>query len=300
MRAWSWEAPRWCPSASCSSPSTRARPWPGPRRRRCPAPPARPPPRRSRRSRLLPDPVQDVAADVEAGSSMGANQPPAYAREAMPRWTLSHMASPGGSPSPRTRPRRRGRTRAAPARRGGTAARTRPWSPPGPCGHRVKAATWSADRLSIRLGLSAGGRMVIDTDRTDVRVMGLRREPDRVGASARDPSPDGVSLVPRGDAAGASGASEPAPVLVAPNAAGSVPAAALGLYARVSSHDQRSDLDRQLARLAEWAAKAGQPVVRVEAEVGSGMNGARSKLRRLLADPEVTVVVSSTGTGWRG
>jgi putative resolvase len=70
-----------------------------------------------------------------------------------------------------------------------------------------------------------------------------------------------------------------------------VPAAALGLYARVSSHDQRSDLDRQLARLAEWAAKAGQPVVRVEAEVGSGMNGARSKLRRLLADPEVTVLV---------
>jgi putative resolvase len=80
-------------------------------------------------------------------------------------------------------------------------------------------------------------------------------------------------------------------VLVAPHAATSGPAAALGLYARVSSHDQRSDLDRQLARLAEWAAKAGQPVVRVEAEVGSGMNGARSKLRRLLADPEVTVLV---------
>jgi putative resolvase len=80
-------------------------------------------------------------------------------------------------------------------------------------------------------------------------------------------------------------------VLVAPHAATSAPAAALGLYARVSSHDQRSDLDRQLARLAEWAAKAGQPVVRVEAEVGSGMNGARSKLRRLLADPEVTVLV---------
>jgi len=50
-------------------------------------------------------------------------------------------------------------------------------------------------------------------------------------------------------------------------------------------------LDRQLARSAEWAAKAGQPVVRVEAEVGSGMNGARSKLRRLLADPNVTVLV---------
>jgi len=65
----------------------------------------------------------------------------------------------------------------------------------------------------------------------------------------------------------------------------------LGLYARVSSHDQRSDLDRQVARLSEWAAKAGRPVVRVEAEVGSGMNGARSKVRRLLADPNVAAVV---------
>jgi hypothetical protein len=188
---------RWCPSSNCSSPSTRA---PALARIQAAALPSAPSPtttaQRAASSRVLAQLPQDAAADVEAGSSMGANQPPAYAREAMPRWTLSHMASPGGSPSPRTRPRRRGRTRAAPARRGGTAARTRPWSPPGPCGHRVKAATWSADRLSIRLGLSAGGRMVIDTDRTDVRVMGLRREPDRVGASARDPSPDGVSLVP--------------------------------------------------------------------------------------------------------
>src|SRR4029450_10318902 len=80
-------------------------------------------------------------------------------------------------------------------------------------------------------------------------------------------------------------------VLVAPNAAMSVPAAALGLYARVSSHDQRSELDRQLARLAEWAAKARQAGARAEAAVGSGMNRARSRLRRLLADPEVTVLV---------
>ncbi len=65
----------------------------------------------------------------------------------------------------------------------------------------------------------------------------------------------------------------------------------LGLYARVSSHDQRADLDRQVARLSAWAAQAGTSVVRVEAEVGSGMNGSRSKLRRLLADPTVTTVV---------
>jgi len=80
-------------------------------------------------------------------------------------------------------------------------------------------------------------------------------------------------------------------ILVSPDAALSAPPVALGLYARVSSHDQRSDLDRQVARLSEWAAKTGQPVVRVEAEVGSGMSGSRTKLRRLLADPKVSTVV---------
>ncbi|WP_369394619.1 IS607 family transposase [Streptomyces sp. CG1] len=65
----------------------------------------------------------------------------------------------------------------------------------------------------------------------------------------------------------------------------------LGMYARVSSHDQKADLERQVARLSEWAAKAGGRVVREEAEIGSGMNGARSKAKRLLADPAVTTVV---------
>jgi len=80
-------------------------------------------------------------------------------------------------------------------------------------------------------------------------------------------------------------------ILVQPDVALTTPEQTLGLYARVSSHDQRHDLDRQVARLTEWAATTGLPVVRVEAEVGSGMNGRRSKLRRLLADPKVTTVV---------
>ncbi len=46
-----------------------------------------------------------------------------------------------------------------------------------------------------------------------------------------------------------------------------------------------------MARLSVWAAEAELPVVRVEAEVGSGVNGSRAKVRRLLADPAVTVVV---------
>lgn len=65
----------------------------------------------------------------------------------------------------------------------------------------------------------------------------------------------------------------------------------VGLYARVSSHDQRADLERQLGRLSAWAADAGVRVVRREAEIGSGMNGARPKARKLLSDPEVSVVV---------
>lgn len=80
-------------------------------------------------------------------------------------------------------------------------------------------------------------------------------------------------------------------VLVSPEAAIATPTSTFGLYARVSSHDQKSDLDRQVARLSTWAAQAGGQVVRVEAEVGSGMNGSRSKVRRLLADPAVTTVV---------
>ncbi|MFH9979374.1 IS607 family transposase [Streptomyces sp. NPDC017179] len=65
----------------------------------------------------------------------------------------------------------------------------------------------------------------------------------------------------------------------------------LGLYARVSSHDQKADLERQVARLTRWAARAGGRVVRVESETASGMNGARSKAKRLLADPAVSTVV---------
>ncbi len=59
----------------------------------------------------------------------------------------------------------------------------------------------------------------------------------------------------------------------------------------MSSHDQRADLDRQVARLIQWATTAGVPLIGVEAEVASGVTGRRPKLRRLLADPAVQTVV---------
>ena len=80
-------------------------------------------------------------------------------------------------------------------------------------------------------------------------------------------------------------------ILVSPGTAAASPQGGAGLYARVSCHDQKADLDRQVARLSAWAVQAGMPVVRVEAEVGSGMNGARARARRLLADPAAAVIV---------
>jgi putative resolvase len=61
--------------------------------------------------------------------------------------------------------------------------------------------------------------------------------------------------------------------------------------ARVSSHDQRADLDRQVARLTDWATSNGHMVAEVVTEVGSGLNGKRPKLRRVLSDPSASVVV---------
>ena len=63
------------------------------------------------------------------------------------------------------------------------------------------------------------------------------------------------------------------------------------VYARVSSHDQRHDLDRQVARLTEWATGNGHAVSEVVTEVGSGLSGKRPKLRRVLSDPSAGVVV---------
>jgi len=63
----------------------------------------------------------------------------------------------------------------------------------------------------------------------------------------------------------------------------------VALYARVAAHDQRGELDRQLGRLAAWAAGQGLMVTHTVAEVR--WNGNRPKLRRLLADPTMTTIV---------
>ena len=63
------------------------------------------------------------------------------------------------------------------------------------------------------------------------------------------------------------------------------------VYARVSSADQREDLDRQVSRVVEWATGQGYRPDSVVKEIGCGLNGNRTKLRRLMADPLVQTIV---------
>ena len=62
-------------------------------------------------------------------------------------------------------------------------------------------------------------------------------------------------------------------------------------YCRVSSADQKPDLERQAGRVAAGATALGLTLAEVVAEVGSGLNARRPKLAKLLSDPRVTTIV---------
>ncbi len=62
-------------------------------------------------------------------------------------------------------------------------------------------------------------------------------------------------------------------------------------YARVSSADQKADLQRQVDRLKAFALSMGVEAPEIVTETGSGMNDKRRKLNRLLADPTVGMII---------
>ncbi|WP_327575944.1 IS607 family transposase [Streptomyces sp. NBC_00145] len=62
-------------------------------------------------------------------------------------------------------------------------------------------------------------------------------------------------------------------------------------YCRVSSADQELDLDGQVARVVQGATGLGLLVAEVVTEVGSGLDGRRRKLHRVLSDPGAAVIV---------
>src|SRR6201987_5861889 len=69
------------------------------------------------------------------------------------------------------------------------------------------------------------------------------------------------------------------------------PAHAVGLYARDSSSDQKKDWEAQLGRLVVYAENVRLTIVQAVSEVGSGLNGRRPKLIKLLANPKIQTIV---------
>ncbi len=63
------------------------------------------------------------------------------------------------------------------------------------------------------------------------------------------------------------------------------------LYGRVSSADQKEDLGRQMERLRTFAAVQGWRVAAEVTDIGSGLNGHRKDVLRLLADSTATHIV---------
>lgn len=80
-------------------------------------------------------------------------------------------------------------------------------------------------------------------------------------------------------------------ILVDPDAVEPRPPRRTVVYARVSSADQRADLDRQVARVTEWVTHGGGRVDQVVTEVGSALNGRRRKFLALLRDPGAERIV---------
>ena len=62
-------------------------------------------------------------------------------------------------------------------------------------------------------------------------------------------------------------------------------------YARVSSHEQKPQLEPQANRLWAFAGQNGILLDDVVSEIASGLNDRRPKLRKLLRDPTVQTVI---------
>lgn len=65
----------------------------------------------------------------------------------------------------------------------------------------------------------------------------------------------------------------------------------IALYARVSSADQKDNLERQMQRLRDYAAAKGYIVSREVGEIASGLNDHRPKLSKLLTDPTMGTLI---------
>ena len=65
----------------------------------------------------------------------------------------------------------------------------------------------------------------------------------------------------------------------------------MAIYTRVSSAENRGNLDRQAEELVAYCTARGHQVAKVVKEVGSGVNDDRPKLLALLEDPSIGLIV---------
>jgi putative resolvase len=65
----------------------------------------------------------------------------------------------------------------------------------------------------------------------------------------------------------------------------------VAIYARVSSSENKSNLETQKDRLINYCAAKGYVVSVIVAEIGSGLNDHRPKLEKILLDPSITKIV---------
>jgi len=65
----------------------------------------------------------------------------------------------------------------------------------------------------------------------------------------------------------------------------------VAVYCRVSSSENKDNLERQKERVLNYCAAKGYQIEKVVCEVGSGLNDSRKKLESLLKDVSITKIV---------
>lgn len=65
----------------------------------------------------------------------------------------------------------------------------------------------------------------------------------------------------------------------------------VAIYARVSSNENKKNLDSQAERLVGYCTAKGWQIHQIVKEVGSGINDNRKKLLKLIMDESITIIV---------
>jgi len=63
------------------------------------------------------------------------------------------------------------------------------------------------------------------------------------------------------------------------------------IYARVSSAQNKDDLERQAERLKDYAIARGYKIYKIVKEIGSGLNDNRKQFAKILVDPNYNILI---------